>query len=140
MFTDQHNPGLQGEQFTSIVGFTQRRSQLNTNNQKKRVMDMRTGSTSKTVEKPLTAREEEILRLIGEGKISKEIAAILQIGLATIAHHRKSLCRKLDVHSTVELACKGAIYRQSAQHPTITVRLIERGTVIDVRPSGSSQS
>jgi DNA-binding NarL/FixJ family response regulator len=51
----------------------------------------------------LTAREQQILTLLGHGKTSKEIAAILNLSVTTIGSHRRSLCRKLQAHSTAEL-------------------------------------
>jgi DNA-binding CsgD family transcriptional regulator len=51
----------------------------------------------------LTIREMEIFQLLGKGKTSKEIATILHVSVGTVANHRKSLCRKLAVHSTAEL-------------------------------------
>ena len=48
-------------------------------------------------------REYEILQLLGQGKSSKEIAVILTVTGATVASHRRSICRKLGVHSTAEL-------------------------------------
>jgi DNA-binding CsgD family transcriptional regulator len=56
----------------------------------------------------LTRAEGRVLSLIGQGKISKEIAASLAISLLTVGNHRKSLCRKLNVHSTAELAAYAA--------------------------------
>jgi two-component system response regulator NreC len=50
-----------------------------------------------------TAREREILKLLGQGKTSKEIAVLLAVSITTIASHRRSICRKLGVHSTAEL-------------------------------------
>ena len=52
---------------------------------------------------PLTPREEEVLRLIGLGTTSKEIAQQLKISVFTVGNHRRSLCKKLDVHSTAAL-------------------------------------
>lgn len=59
----------------------------------------------------LTPREAQVLRLIGEGKTSKEIAAELGVSVDTIANHRKSICRKLGVHSTAELVAHAARYK-----------------------------
>ena len=50
-----------------------------------------------------TTREREILALLGQGKTSKEMAVLLNLGVTTIASHRKKICRKLDAHSTAEL-------------------------------------
>jgi two-component system response regulator NreC len=51
----------------------------------------------------LSTREREILKLLGQGKTSKEIAVFLALSITTIASHRRSICRKLDVHSTAAL-------------------------------------
>lgn len=51
----------------------------------------------------LTARELQVLSLVGEGKTSKEIARVLSVSVDTIANHRKHICRKLNIHSTAEL-------------------------------------
>jgi DNA-binding CsgD family transcriptional regulator len=51
----------------------------------------------------LTQRERHILALVGQGKTSKEIACLLQCSPGTVDNHRKSICRKLRVHSTAEL-------------------------------------
>ncbi len=51
----------------------------------------------------LTARERDVVVLLGMGKTSKEIALALHISVGTVGNHRKSLCRKWRVHSTAEL-------------------------------------
>jgi DNA-binding CsgD family transcriptional regulator len=51
----------------------------------------------------LTKREIEIVFLIGRGHTTKEIASILKLSMNTVGTHRKSICRKLGAHSTVEL-------------------------------------
>jgi len=51
----------------------------------------------------LTGRESEILRLIGSGYTTKEIATILHIAPGTVSEHRKHISRKLDLHSTASL-------------------------------------
>src|SRR5882757_368593 len=52
---------------------------------------------------PLTSRERQILQLIGEGKSSKEIAALLGISIKTAESHRTRLMRKLDIHEVASL-------------------------------------
>lgn len=52
----------------------------------------------------LSARESEVLTLIGQGKGSKEIAALLFVSEATVSEYRKRICRRLGLHSTAELA------------------------------------
>lgn len=51
----------------------------------------------------LTAREKEVLQLIGEGMTNTEIAAQLTISPHTVTRHRSNLMHKLNVHNRVEL-------------------------------------
>jgi DNA-binding CsgD family transcriptional regulator len=51
----------------------------------------------------LTAREREVLGLIGEGQTSSQIAARLCISPRTIETHRTNLLRKLGLSSQTEL-------------------------------------
>jgi len=57
----------------------------------------------------LSPREQQVFALIGKGKTTKEIAAILSLSTATIGNHRKSICSKLDIHSTAELVSRAAL-------------------------------
>ncbi|MFL9843762.1 response regulator [Flavobacterium rhizosphaerae] len=52
---------------------------------------------------PLSKRELEIVRLIGEGKTSQEIADILFIGKTTVDTHRKNILKKLSLQGKTEL-------------------------------------
>jgi two-component system, NarL family, response regulator NreC len=52
---------------------------------------------------PLSKRELEIVRLVGEGKTSQEIADILYIGKTTVDTHRKNILRKLNLQGKTEL-------------------------------------
>ena len=60
---------------------------------------------SKPVSKPdhLTTREKEILKLIAEGKSSKEIADLLFISVRTAEHHRANMMVKLNMKKTADL-------------------------------------
>jgi len=51
----------------------------------------------------LTAREQEILRLLAEGLSPKEIGQKLFISPKTVENHRANIMNKLDLHSTLEL-------------------------------------
>jgi DNA-binding NarL/FixJ family response regulator len=51
----------------------------------------------------LTPRELQVMRLIAGGKTSKEIAAILGLGVQTIRGYRKDLMRKLNVNNVAAL-------------------------------------
>ena len=45
----------------------------------------------------LSSREKEILRLVGEGKSSQEIADTLHIGKSTVDTHRKNIIKKFNI-------------------------------------------
>jgi DNA-binding NarL/FixJ family response regulator len=53
--------------------------------------------------RPLTPREREVLQLLAEGKSSKEIAELLEIGLPTVETHRRQLMTKLNLRTVAEL-------------------------------------
>lgn len=55
-----------------------------------------------TTTTPLTATERDVLRLIAEGKQSKEIAALRSSSVHTIITHRKNIFRKLGVNNRYE--------------------------------------
>lgn len=52
---------------------------------------------------PLTDREISVLRQLANGRTTKEIAETLKLSSSTVASHRRSLCRKFNLHSTAEL-------------------------------------
>jgi DNA-binding NarL/FixJ family response regulator len=52
---------------------------------------------------PLTLREREVLQLIAEGKITKEVAACLDIGVKTAEAHRTRIMGKLEIRNTAGL-------------------------------------
>ena len=52
---------------------------------------------------PLTAREQEIVKLIAEGLTSDEIAASLVISSKTVDRHRANVLEKLGMRNRVEL-------------------------------------
>jgi DNA-binding NarL/FixJ family response regulator len=52
----------------------------------------------------LTAREREVFLLLAIGQSNKEVAAQLNLSLGTVKKHRENLQRKLDCHSSAELA------------------------------------
>lgn len=51
----------------------------------------------------LTPRQREVLQLIGEGKSTKDIAAILNVSVKTVEFHKARLMEQLDLHSTPAL-------------------------------------
>src|SRR5579864_98545 len=51
----------------------------------------------------LTSRQREILQLVAEGRTAKEIAAILNVSLQTVAFHKHQIMNKLGLRTTAEL-------------------------------------
>jgi DNA-binding NarL/FixJ family response regulator len=51
----------------------------------------------------ITDREREIVQLLAEGKVNKEIATTLGISVKTVETHRATIMRKLEINSIVEL-------------------------------------
>ena len=51
----------------------------------------------------LTTREMQVLKLLAEGNISKEIAAQLCLSTKTVEHHRARIGRKLGIHDVASL-------------------------------------
>ncbi len=64
--------------------------------------------------KGLTPRQREVLKLIAEGKSTKEIALALKISVKTVETHRMLLTDRLDIHHTaglVRYAIKSGLIR-----------------------------
>lgn len=51
----------------------------------------------------LTHREREVVQLIAEGQINKEIAVLLSISIKTVETHRASAMHKLNLRTTADL-------------------------------------
>jgi DNA-binding NarL/FixJ family response regulator len=51
----------------------------------------------------LTARERQVLQMVGEGKSTKDVAKMLGISGKTAESHRARLMHKLDIHETASL-------------------------------------
>ncbi len=51
----------------------------------------------------LTSREEEVLKLIAEGRSSKEIAQILSISIKTVEKHRANILARLGMRDRTQL-------------------------------------
>lgn len=71
----------------------------------KRVVDPRLPAESEAPAQPgqLTAREMEVLQHIVAGKSNKEIAALLELSVNTVAVHRANIMESLGIHNTAEL-------------------------------------
>jgi len=67
----------------------------------------------------LTLREQEVMRLLAEGRTVREVASELSLSIKTIEAHKLNLMRKLDIHnrsSLVEYAVRaGLIQPQPVQ-------------------------
>jgi DNA-binding NarL/FixJ family response regulator len=53
--------------------------------------------------KLLTPREQEVMRLLAEGLVTREVAERLYISPKTVENHRANIMKKLGLQSTVEL-------------------------------------
>ncbi len=51
----------------------------------------------------LTPRERQVLKMVAEGKTSRDIAELLSISTRTVEHHRANLLRKLNISNTADL-------------------------------------
>lgn len=76
-----------------------------------RIINSKTGEirvlSSKDYTDVLSLREREVLHLIDQGKLSKEIADQLSISINTVNRHRQNILEKLNVDHAIE-ACKVA--------------------------------
>jgi two-component system response regulator NreC len=51
----------------------------------------------------LTTRERQVLQLLAEGRINKEVATFLDLSLHTVETHRSHIMQKLNLHSGAEM-------------------------------------
>ena len=59
----------------------------------------------------LSAREHEVLNLILEGRLTKQIARQLDISDKTVETHRSRIAKKFGVHSAIQLVQTVTRYR-----------------------------
>ena len=52
---------------------------------------------------PLTSRQSQVLQLVAEGYMSKQIAPMLSLSIKTVEKHRQGLMQKLDLHKIADL-------------------------------------
>jgi len=62
----------------------------------------------------LTGREREVLQLLAEGKIIKEIGAVLSVSPRTVEFHKNNIVAKTGLRTTAELA------RYAARHGLVS--------------------
>ncbi len=60
----------------------------------------------------LTDRERDIIRLVAQGKLNRQIALKLGISERTVQVHRLSAYRKLDVHNVASLAPLSVMFQR----------------------------
>jgi len=74
---------------------------------------------SKSSWETITAREREILKLIGEGYKNKKIAELLCLSEKTVEKHRANIMGKLNLHNTAALTAlaieKGLVMQEKLQ-------------------------
>jgi len=67
----------------------------------------------------LTMREREVVQLLAEGYVTKEVAGMLGVSVKTIETHRANIMRKLNIHSVAELVLY-AVRNNLLQSPSST--------------------
>lgn len=82
------------------------------------MQELLTPSSKSTASKGIkpTAREQEVIRLVSEGRSNKEVAAALGIAIRTAEVHRANIMKKLGLNSLAELI------RYALQHGMTTKR------------------
>ena len=63
-----------------------------------------TSFLQRQLQEQLTEREIEVLALIGQGMVTKDIAAALDLSPKTVSAHRQNIMEKLDQHNAAALA------------------------------------
>jgi len=61
------------------------------------------GAPAGTRTEKLTSREAEVLQLVAEGKVNKQMAAELCLSVKTIEKHRQNVMNKLNIHDVAGL-------------------------------------
>ena len=82
-----------------------------------RLQAERANAQLRTKFESLTARELEVMTLVTEGLMNKQIAARLGVAEVTVKLHRGSLMRKMDARSVAELARMAQILGIARQSP-----------------------
>ena len=59
--------------------------------------------SSKSRPGALTSREQEVMRLLAEGRTVREVASDLSLSVKTVEAHKLNLMRKLDIHNRASL-------------------------------------
>ena len=70
---------------------------------RKTLIDFGKGVTKRDLLDTLSPRQREVLRLIAEGRTTKQIAQMLEISVKTVETHRAQLMERLDIHDVAGL-------------------------------------
>jgi len=75
----------------------------------------------------LTRRESEVIKLLAEGKSTKDVAALLGLSVKTAETHRSNIMGKLGLHSVREFVlypCATTFCRWRVQERALPVRIV----------------
>lgn len=70
---------------------------------RKTLLEYGKGTTKKDLLASLSPRQREVLRLIAEGRTTKQIAQLLKISVKTVETHRAQLMERLGIHDVAGL-------------------------------------
>ena len=70
---------------------------------RKTLLEYGKGVTKRDQLATLSPRQREVLRLIAEGRTTKQIAQVLKISVKTVETHRAQLMERLDIHDVAGL-------------------------------------
>jgi len=70
---------------------------------RKTLLEYGKGATKRELLATLSPRQREVLRLIAEGRTTKQIAQELEISVKTVESHRAQLMERLDIHDVAGL-------------------------------------
>lgn len=70
---------------------------------KKTLIEIGKGATKRDLLATLSPRQREVLRLIAEGRTTKQIAQVLDISVKTVETHRAQLMERLGIHDVAGL-------------------------------------
>ncbi|MDX6611239.1 MAG: hypothetical protein QOD75_425 [Blastocatellia bacterium] len=70
---------------------------------KRSMLDYGKGATKRDLLATLSPRQREVLRLIAEGRTTKQMAQTLDISVKTVESHRAQLMERLNIHDVASL-------------------------------------
>src|SRR5262245_11141385 len=70
---------------------------------RKTLLEYGKGATKRDLLATLSPRQREVLRLIAEGRTTKQIAQVLEISVKTVETHRAQLMERLGIHDVAGL-------------------------------------